>query len=193
MVTYCFFETPIGWIGVAGGPRGLIRVTLPRTDRRSAAAEVRAGLGRSAADEAAFPEVRAEFARYFAGDQVAFDLPLDDGGLGEFLRRVYAACRAIPPGEVLTYADLARAAGGDIGAARAVGRAMATNPWPIVVPCHRVVGSDGTLRGYGGGLPMKAALLAFERGQPLEYDPTRPVPNLFARQLALLGPAAETR
>lgn len=186
MMKYYVFQTSLGWVGVAGGPHGLARVTLPRADRLSAESEVRAGLAPITAEDAAFPEVREQFDRYFAGESVPFDFPLDERSLGDFLRRIYQVCRGIPPGEVMTYAELARAAGGGDGSARAAGRAMATNPWPIVVPCHRVVGSDGTLRGYGGGLPMKAALLAFERGQPLDYDPTRPVPNLFARQLALL-------
>ncbi len=163
---YTVFATPLGWIGLAGGPAGLIRVTLPRSDRLSAQTEVVAGLGPVEADGAAFGEVEEQFARYFRGEPVPFDVALDERGLSAFTREIYRHCRAIPPGQVLTYQALAERAG-RAGGARAVGRAMATNPWPIVVPCHRVVGSDGTLRGYGGGLPMKAALLALEQGQPI--------------------------
>lgn len=163
---FCLIESPIGWIGIAGGPAGLIRITLPRTDRAAAEAEVTAGLAPIAEAPDGFVVERAEFARYFRGEPAAFAFQYDDRAVGEFTRRVYAVCRAIPPGEVVTYAELARRTGRP-GAARAVGRAMATNPWPIAVPCHRVVGSDGTLRGYGGGLPMKAALQAFERGGSL--------------------------
>jgi methylated-DNA-[protein]-cysteine S-methyltransferase len=166
LMKYTVFPTPLGWIGLAGGPAGLIRVTLPRPDRLSAQTEVLAGLGPLEADKAAFGEVQDQFARYFRGEPVPFDVALDERGLSAFTREIYQHCRAIPPGQVLTYQALAERAGRP-GGARAAGRAMATNPWPIVVPCHRVVGSDGTLRGYGGGLPMKSALLALEQGRPI--------------------------
>jgi methylated-DNA-[protein]-cysteine S-methyltransferase len=184
MLRYCVFPTPLGWIGVAGKEAGLVRITLPRPDRAAAETEVMAGLGPIEVDEAAFAAVRDQFNRYLRGESTEFELTYDESGLSDLTRRIYERCRAIPPGQVLTYAELAAEAGRP-GAARAVGRAMATNPWPIAIPCHRVVGSDGTLRGYGGGLPMKAALLAFERGRPLEYDPSRPVLPAEARQLTL--------
>lgn len=184
MLRYCVFETSLGWIGVASGDAGLARITLPRPDRPAAESEVRAGLGPIEEDEAVFAPVRDQFELFLRGELTQFDLTYDDRDLSEFTRRIYECCRAIPPGQVLTYAELAAEAGRP-GAARAVGRAMATNPWPIAIPCHRVVGSDGTLRGYGGGLPMKAALLSFERGRPLDYDPSRPVLPAEARQLAL--------
>ena len=163
---YTVFPTALGWIGVAGGPAGLIRLTPPRSDRLSATSEVAAGLGPMDVDEAAFGDVQDQFARYFQGERVPFDFALDERRISEFTRQIYRHCRAIPPGQVFTYRALAEQAGRP-GAARAVGRAMATNPWPIVVPCHRVVGSDGTLRGYGGGLSMKSTLLALEQGRPI--------------------------
>lgn len=82
-------------------------------------------------------------------------------GSTPFTRLVYQAVAAIPAGRVATYGDIARSLGRP-GAARAVGRAMATNPFPVVIPCHRVVGSDGSLTGFGGGVDMKAAMLQME-------------------------------
>ncbi len=98
---------------------------------------------------------------YFRGERRVFDLPIDWGGMGEYQREVLRACYAIPYGEVCTYGGLARQTGRP-KAARAVGNIMATNPIPIVIPCHRVIGSDGSLHGYGGGLDVKARLLKME-------------------------------
>jgi len=99
--------------------------------------------------------------RYFVGDLDAIrGLPLDVGGT-EFQRLVWVELQAIPPGETRTYAELAAAIGRPT-AVRAVGAANGANPVSIVVPCHRVVGADGSLYGYAGGLPLKRALLAHE-------------------------------
>jgi methylated-DNA-[protein]-cysteine S-methyltransferase len=97
---------------------------------------------------------------YFAGARRAFDLPLEPGGT-EFQRRVWGEIAKIPFGETLTYAELAKRAGAP-GSARAAGAATGRNPHSILVPCHRVVGSDGSLTGYAGGLERKTALLALE-------------------------------
>ena len=100
---------------------------------------------------------------YFAGSRRAFDLPLAPAGGGFFLR-VWQETSAIPYGETSTYGEIARAVGHPDGA-RGVGRAMARNPIPIIVPCHRVVGSNGALVGYGGGLERKRLLLDLEAGR----------------------------
>jgi methylated-DNA-[protein]-cysteine S-methyltransferase len=110
----------------------------------------------------AFARVGAALDEYFADGAIAFDLPLDLRG-SDFQRAVWAMLRVIPPGETVTYAELARRIGRP-GAARAVGSAVARNPVSIVVPCHRVVGSDGSLTGYAGGIDRKRWLLAHERG-----------------------------
>jgi len=98
---------------------------------------------------------------YLTGKRTDFDVELDLSWMTPFRRRVMEECAKVPRGQVATYADLARRAGSPT-AYRAVGRTMATNPVPIVVPCHRIVGSSGGLHGFGGGLDMKARLLALE-------------------------------
>lgn len=102
----------------------------------------------------------AQLREYFAGVRTEFDLPLAPAG-SEFQRRVWDALRRLGHGEVVDYGGLG-ARIGRAGAARAVGRANATNPIPIVIPCHRVIGADGTLTGYAGGLDAKLALLRLE-------------------------------
>ncbi len=100
--------------------------------------------------------------RYYGSQPVTFDdLPLDLDGLTPFTRNVVLAVRAIPRGQVCSYGQVAASVGRP-GAARAVGAVMARNPICLVVPCHRVVGSDGTLTGFGGGLPLKRRMLEME-------------------------------
>ena len=99
---------------------------------------------------------------YFRGEAVEFEVPLDLSAHTPFLRKVWEATRTIPYGETRSYAELA-AMVGHPRAYRAVGRAMALNPVPIIIPCHRVIGSDGRLHGYGGGLELKQRLLDMER------------------------------
>lgn len=111
-------------------------------------------------DDAAFDDVRTQLAEYFAGTRREFDLPLHPAGT-PFQQRVWTALRDIPYGETTSYGKTA-AAIGEPGAARAVGLANGQNPLPIIVPCHRVIGADGSLTGYGGGLDTKRWLLAHE-------------------------------
>jgi methylated-DNA-[protein]-cysteine S-methyltransferase len=118
------------------------------------------GLPGDAADEPFAPAL-AQLAEYFAGRRTAFDLPLAPAGT-EFQRKVWAGLLAIPYGQTISYGELA----GRIGrpaASRAVGLANGKNPVAIVVPCHRVIGSDGSMTGYGGGLDRKRFLLALEQ------------------------------
>jgi methylated-DNA-[protein]-cysteine S-methyltransferase len=104
--------------------------------------------------------VRAQLEEYFCGNRRAFDLPIDPRGT-EFERRVWKRLREIPFGATATYGELAKEFGMRNGA-RAVGRANGANPIPIVIPCHRVIGSNGSLVGFGGGLPLKLELLRLE-------------------------------
>lgn len=130
--------------------------------RRHARAPVRFGwtAGLRAAD--------AELREYFAGRRTRFDLRVDPAGT-PFQRTVWMELAKIPYGETLGYAELARRVGRS-GAARAVGRANATNPIPIVLPCHRVIGANGDLTGYGGGLERKEFLLRLEGVLPAPLD-----------------------
>jgi methylated-DNA-[protein]-cysteine S-methyltransferase len=120
-----------------------------------------------ARDDSLLPEVAVQLAEYFAGGRTSFDLPLRMTGT-PFQQEVWAALQGIPYGETTTYGELADALGKP-QAARAVGLANGKNPISIIVPCHRVIGSTGSLTGYGGGLQRKQQLLAHERsdGRPL--------------------------
>ena len=161
-LSYTLVDTALGWIGLVFSPRGLRAVTLPRASRHEAEAEVKAlGAHRPASTPLA-EEAARRLQDYARGLPVSFDdLPLDWNGLPPFQRAVLQALARLPRGRVITYGELARLVGRP-RAARAVGRAMATNPLPIVVPCPRVIGADGSLTGYGGGLEMKARLLQLE-------------------------------
>lgn len=155
-------DTPIGPVRGALGPRGLIALSL-RPDgehfgrllaRRAPQARVREVWPQS---QPAGRQLRA----YFAGRTPVLDAPLDLRGLPPFTSKVLDACHQIPYGRTATYGQLARRAGNP-RAARAVGQAMHHNPIPIFIPCHRVLGADGSLTGFGGGLAMKRFLLALE-------------------------------
>jgi methylated-DNA-[protein]-cysteine S-methyltransferase len=111
-------------------------------------------------DDAALEPAARQLAAYFAGERTSFDMPLDLHGT-EFQRRVWQALLAIPFGETTSYGEIARRIGAP-SAVRAVGGAVGRNPISIVVPCHRVVGSNGSLTGFGGGLDRKRWLLSHE-------------------------------
>jgi methylated-DNA-[protein]-cysteine S-methyltransferase len=111
-------------------------------------------------DERAIEDVRRQVEEYCAGERTEFDLDLAPSGT-PFQRAVWDALLAIPYGETRSYGEIARAIG-QPGAARGVGAANHANPIGLIVPCHRVIGADGSLTGYGGGLPLKRALLAHE-------------------------------
>ncbi len=112
-------------------------------------------------DEGAIAGVRTQVEEYCAGKRRTFDLPYRFAGGAPFERTIWEAMARIPFGETVTYGALAKDAG-DPNAARAVGVACNRNPLPLIVPCHRVVGAGGALVGFGGGLPLKRALLDFE-------------------------------
>jgi methylated-DNA-[protein]-cysteine S-methyltransferase len=118
--------------------------------------------GPAVADDALLERVREQLEEYFEGSRTEFDLPLVDNAGTPFQRRVWAALLEIPYGETISYAELARRVGQPT-AFRAVGLANGKNPISIIVPCHRVVGSGGSLTGYGGGLDRKQRLLELER------------------------------
>ena len=148
-------------MGLVSSRSGLRAVTLPRRDREAALREVLAlGAGEEALDDD-LGDLPERFRRYAGGEPVAFPDALDLSATTPFQRAVWQATREIPYGQTRSYGWLAARVGRP-RAARAVGQAMAANPWPIIVPCHRVVSSDGRLGGYGGGLDMKERLLLLE-------------------------------
>jgi methylated-DNA-[protein]-cysteine S-methyltransferase len=122
------------------------------------------------ADDYAFPDAVEQLEAYFAGDRTDFDLELSLVGT-QFQRRVWAALQTIPYGETRSYGEIAHQIGSP-GAFRAVGLANGHNPIGIIVPCHRVIGSNGSLTGYGGGLDRKRALLELEKSRtaPALFD-----------------------
>ena len=144
------FETPFGRLELA-----LVELWLPN---RSKAVQSAPAPSRAAND--GMDAVHSQLREYFAGTRRTFDLPLDPRGT-PFERRVWARLREIPYGATTSYGAIALEFG-LLNAARAVGRANGSNPIPIVIPCHRVIGADGTLTGFGGGLPLKRALLELE-------------------------------
>ncbi len=155
-------KTPLGTIGIAVGPKGLLRIDLPGkrpAGRRRPPAPGYEDLPVEAED-ARVAEVKRQLGEYFAGRRRRFALPLDPAGT-EFDRTVWRQVGKVGYAEVATYGDVARAIGRP-AAFRAVGAANGRNPLPIVVPCHRIVGSGGRLTGYGGGLGLKARLLRSE-------------------------------
>lgn len=158
---YSAFETELGWMGLVASAAGLQRVVLPRATKSIALELAMEGLGGAVADSPAFGDLPERMRRYFQGQEVAFDDRLDLGHATAFLRAVWEATRRIPRGETRSYSWVAEHVGKP-RALRAVGQAMARNPVPIVVPCHRVVSKDGGLGGFGGGLEMKRRLLELE-------------------------------
>lgn len=162
MTSYCTFETKSGWIALVGRDGKLVRSTLPKQTREQALADVQAGLGDGCVeDRNAFGDLPSRLERYFQGERVDFsDVEVDLGSPGRFIEAAQRACQKTPYGVLTTYKDLAAAAGNS-RAARAAGSAMARNPVPIIVPCHRVVASGG-IGGFSLGLEWKRALLRLE-------------------------------
>ncbi|MEM7309230.1 MAG: methylated-DNA--[protein]-cysteine S-methyltransferase [Planctomycetota bacterium] len=159
------FDSPIAPVLVAVDEAGAVKHLdfVGRRTKEELLARMRKG-GRTVVWEAApCAEVQKQVEEYFRGERTAFELDLAGDGT-EFQRSVWSALLEIPFGETTSYGELARRLGKP-NASRAVGRANGTNPISLCVPCHRVIGADGSLTGYGGGLPTKRALLDFERGQ----------------------------
>ncbi len=158
-----FLESGLGLIGIASSYKGMVRLTFPLRSEgsfeRMLQREFRGPRlveGRRENSEAV-----GQLSRYLDGGLRKFELPLDLRG-SPFRRKVLAAVGKIPYGRTASYGDIARLVGSPRGA-RAVGQAVGANPLPLVIPCHRVVGSSGALVGFGLGLPMKRRLLELER------------------------------
>jgi methylated-DNA-[protein]-cysteine S-methyltransferase len=181
-LSYSYLDTPIGpllLVGDDAGLRGVQFAGLP-----SAPAPPLAWTG----DDAPFAAARSQLTQYFAGERAAFDLALAPTGT-PFQLAAWAELRRIPYGEPASYREIAERLGRPT-ATRAVGAANGANPLPVVVPCHRVIGSDGSLTGFGGGLERKVWLLAHEGhavpaasssrsrvARPTEEAPSLPFPE----------------
>lgn len=155
MMRYTYLDSPVGSLLLAGDESGLRCIGFPQ------------GRGARRAepgwreDPAAFGDARAQLEAYFDGELTEFDLPLAPQTT-PFQGRVLAELRKVPYGTTVSYGELARRLGNP-KASRAVGLANGRNPIPIVIPCHRVIGANGDLTGFGGGLDAKRRLLALER------------------------------
>lgn len=152
---------PVGWVA---GAAGLKRFYLPEPGGAAGLRRrIRQDFPEAAENAGLLPKLAAAVERYFAGDPVKFRAEYDWTGRGAFETAVWKACAAIPYGQTRTYGELAKAVGRPKGA-RAVGMAMSQNPLPILVPCHRVLRSDGSLGGYSGpgGTGFKRRLLNME-------------------------------
>jgi methylated-DNA-[protein]-cysteine S-methyltransferase len=160
-VAYDLVDTPVGQLLVAVTDRGLCGVKYDPDPDREAELLARHFGARVLHSPRPTDEARRQLDEYFAGERRRFELPIDLSATREFAHAVLDELARVPYGELTTYGALAAKAGRP-RAARAVGTVMNRNPVPIVLPCHRVVGSTGALTGYGGGLDRKRALLELE-------------------------------
>lgn len=171
------FDTPIGPCGLVWGAAGIVAVALPEQSAEATWARL-ARRFPEAAESAPTPEIETAIARIRTllegGKDDLTDIALDWSQVPEFDRGVLDICRAIPPGETLTYGDIARRLG-DLALSRGVGQALGRNPFPIIVPCHRVLGPDGKTGGFSGGagVETKLKMLTIERAR------TGAAPSLF--------------
>jgi methylated-DNA-[protein]-cysteine S-methyltransferase len=169
---WTIYESPIGALTLRGGAGGLTALEFPGRG------ELRAEADR---DPACFADAVRQLEEYFAGRRRRFELPLDLRGGTPFQRAVWDRLLQIPYGTTTSYAALATSIGRP-DRVRAAGGAVGRTPVPIIVPCHRVIGSDGALTGYGGGLQRKAALLDLERRGAAGEEPQ---PAWAFRQLSM--------
>jgi len=151
---YTYLDSPVGRLFLAGTKQTLEVISFP------GGSKARTPLPEWERDDAAFDAAKRQLLEYFDGARKRFDLPLVPHGT-PFQRRVLDALLTIPYGETRSYRDVARVIGRP-DAVRAVGAANGSNPLPIVIPCHRVIGADGSLTGFGGGLDRKRHLLELE-------------------------------
>ena len=158
---YITFDTDMGWVGILASAKGLLATTLPQ--RSVEEAHQLSGLSASQAkwSPELFADLMERFKLYFSGHTVVFSDELDFSAATPFHRKVWETTRLIPYGETRSYLWVAKQMRRQ-RAARAVGQALGKNPLAIIVPCHRVIASDGGLCGFGGGLEMKQHLLHLE-------------------------------
>ena len=187
---FTVFETDMGWMGIAGTSAGICKVTLPISDKafaliaitdeesyedgtvhrmisRTSLSHVFMNLmsenNESPEENGLLSDVKDAMIKYFKGERVDFPFPIDLKGYTKFQKDVWKATRSIPYGELRNYGWVAFQIDKP-KSARAVGQALGANPIPIIIPCHRVVASDGSLHGFTGGLKLKQRLIELEKG-----------------------------
>jgi len=171
VVKYSIFKTKWGYFGLAGTEYGLLRSQLPGLEADKIKCQLLKNLQQAQFDKDFFKTIQQQATAYFDGTRVEFnkDAPLILAGFSLFARGVLAACRNIRFGETISYGRLAEKLG-QAGAGRAVGRVLAKNPLPLIIPCHRVIKSDGKIGGFSstGGKDLKKRLLQHEQKQAPE-------------------------
>jgi len=158
-MNYCFLDSPIGPLLIAGNQEGVRHIQFPKNGKPAKPEQ-----GWIESISGAVAEAGVQLRQYFAGRRAEFDLPLALQGT-QFQLAVWRELQLVPYRQTISYGELARRIGNP-NASRAVGSANGANQIPIVIPCHRVIAAGGKLGGFGGGLPVKEALLALERTSP---------------------------
>ncbi|MFC1900440.1 methylated-DNA--[protein]-cysteine S-methyltransferase [Chloroflexota bacterium] len=158
---YTIFKTDMGWIGLLASPMGLMKSTLPAKSKQEAWLLLGDSVHQAILSPDFFTNMTERLRLYFRGGAVAFNDKLDLSGATPFRQAVWEKTRLIPYGETRSYLWVAEQTGKP-EAARAAGQALGKNPLSVIVPCHRVVASDGSLGGFTGGLEVKRRLLALE-------------------------------
>jgi methylated-DNA-[protein]-cysteine S-methyltransferase len=158
---YTVSNIDVGWVGILGSSHGLLRTTLPQGSAQEAKQLLGGRVEEATRSDDFFADLLQRLRSYFGGHRVAFPDELDLSPATAFQREVWQLTRLIPYGETRSYTWVAGQMG-KAGAVRAVGQALARNPLPIIVPCHRVVAKDGKLGGYSGGVEKKDYLLQLE-------------------------------
>jgi len=165
VIKYVIFQTKWGYFGLAGTKSALCRTQLPGPELKKIESRLLKNLPDTQFDETFFKMLQKQIAAYFEGSFVNFspDMPVVLDGLSGFSREVLTACREVEFGQRITYAGLAQKAGRP-AASRAVGNALAQNPLPLIIPCHRVLRTDGKMGGFSapGGISLKKKLLTLE-------------------------------
>ncbi len=160
-LNYTIFNTDIGWVGILGSAKELLRTSLPQRSAQEACQLLGDSVNRATCSLHLFRDLMERLKIYFSGHRTTFPDKLDLSQATHFQREVWEITRRIPYGETRSYAWVAEQIKKP-RAARAVGQALSKNPLPLIIPCHRVLTSDGKLGGFGGGVEMKKYLLSLE-------------------------------
>jgi methylated-DNA-[protein]-cysteine S-methyltransferase len=160
---YYAFNTAAGWLAAVASSKGLVKITLPQGTKQQSLDLLDIAKDDASLSPDRFADLAQRFRDYFEGKKISFPDRLDISSATPFQRDVWQAARLIPYGETKSYGWVAENINKH-GAARAVGQALGKNPLPIIIPCHRVIGSNGNLTGFSGGLEVKNRLLRLEGG-----------------------------